>query len=558
MPQFRGNSLPLPWVLFPPKRHIMRFASTAPTIAIVTFALSKAILAQGIIHTISGNNDDIGSSVAAAGDLNADGFDDVLVGAPKDDAGAVDAGSVRAVSGFDAQTLLVVNGIAAGSYFGSSLRTIGDVNADGFIDWVAGGPGGSGYAHVVSSATGAVLYAIVGSVGENFGFSVAGVGDVDGNGISDIVVGAPAASGNFGAAYAYLLPASAPSKSYFGVGAGGMFGFAVAGPGDVDGDGTPDIAVGAPKDGQGLVKVFRGVTSSTALTLAGTCPDCITDPGIKALFGQSLAATGDLNHDGYADIAVGTIIDGSASEAWDSAGQVFSGSTGLKLFQVHAGGPEWSGFSSQLGAVRVGDAVGDLDGDGQSDLLVSSAGVLMAGGSNVVRAYSVPSLALIMSTNKAAGGSCSGAGDVNGDGYADIIAGSPGKAFVLSTECHSSSPYGAGCQGHLSKAPSLSLAGCFVPGGTLTLRLDKASGTTNLVLLLGGHPASIPLIGDCVLLVAPPFASLVLPVPPSGVFSQMIKLPITATLTSFYIQGFVTGGVLQSYAATGGIDVKIN
>jgi hypothetical protein len=524
--------------------------------------LPGPLAAQGVIQTFSGMADSTGAAVGFAGDLDSDGFDDLLVGAPGDDTSAVDAGAVRARAGFDATTLFVIFGQGAGSALGSAIATIGDVDADGSLDFAVGAPGGSGRVFVVSSATGSILRDVTGTPGSAFGAALASAGDVDLDGKSDFLVGGPGVAGSVGAAYLFLAATSSAATTYLGGPPGGVFGYSLASPGDVDGDGTSDVAIGAPLDGQGVVRVYSGASTNVIRTFVGTCPDCLTDPNIRALFGQSIAAIGDIDQDGFADLAVGSVVDGLLSESWSSSAILFSGNTSAELLRLDGGGPELTGFVAQLGAIRIGDRVGDLDGDGRPDLPVTSSGVLRWGGSKIARAYSLPSGNPIFFASSAVAGfgeSCSAAGDVNGDAIADVFVGSPGesRALALSSECHGSTPYGAGCSGSLPSVPSMSLSGCFVPGGSAALRLHDAAGATTLLAFVGGSAASVPLPGSCALLVAPPFAAFSLAIPPSGSLIQPLEIPIAAGLTSFHLQGFVVGGTVSTFAATRGIAVMI-
>ncbi len=333
-----------------------------------------------------------GYSVASAGDVNGDGYADLAVGAHAALTGTgrayVYLGSSSGLGTSPAASLTGPDG--ASGHFGISVSGAGDVNGDGYADLAVGATEVStltGRAYVyLGSASGlgpSPATSLAGLDGEfgQFGFSVSSAGDVNGDGYADLAVGAPNASSRTGRAYFYLGSASGlgtiPATSLSGPdGAGGYFGISVGGAGDVNGDGYADLAVGemAASSNTGRAYVYLGSASG----LSAAPPTILTGPdGEEGFFGNSVAGAGDVDADGYADLAVGAY----GASARTGSAYVYLGS---------ASGP---------GASPAASLTGPDGADGNF------------------------------------GGSVSSAGDVNGDGYADLGVGAvtptfTGRAYV--------------------------------------------------------------------------------------------------------------------------------
>jgi hypothetical protein len=309
-----------------------------------------------------------GVSVASAGDVNGDGYADLVVGAQDVMSGTgrayVYLGSASGLIAMPATALIGPDGV--GGSFGESVASAGDVNGDGYADLVVGAwrvTSATGRAYVyLGSASGLATTpatALTGPDGANgsFGRSVAGAGDVNGDGYADLVVGAPSVMSFTGRAYVYLGSASGlvttPATAFTGPdSANGAFGFAVASAGDFNGDGYADVVVGAFRvmSGTGRVFVYLGSASGPATTPATS----LTGPdGADGSFGRSVASAGDVNGDGYADLAVGAYdFMGAAGRAY-----VYLGSaSGLVTMPATAlTGPDSANGAFGLSLASVGD-----------------------------------------------------------------------------------------------------------------------------------------------------------------------------------------------------------
>jgi hypothetical protein len=395
----------------------------------------------------SSKDDRFGYSVAGAGDVNGDGYADVIIGAKyfgNDNPGDWHQGAAYVYHG-SASGLneIIWDWLEVGENdadrFGESVVGAGDVNGDGYADVIIGaGEVGAneGRAYVYRGGSGGLAadpnWTNDGESNNSyFGFSVAGAGDVNGDGYADIVVGAIGFSSDTGKAYAYYgmgdIPSDADQWGEEGISTGDQFGFSLASAGDVNGDGYADVIIGAQgfNSSQGRVYVYLGAASGLpAFPLWHADGENGND-----WFGGSVAAAGDVNGDGYADIIVGArgYDDGANGEA-GKAYLYYGGATDLNDDPWEAVG---EAGNSEFGSKVAG--AGDVNGDGYADILVSAPRYDNYRGKVYVYYGSAEGLSATVdreltgaARNEHFGYSVAGAGDLNGDGYADVVVGGYG------------------------------------------------------------------------------------------------------------------------------------
>ena len=331
-----------------------------------------------IVRSPDGAGGDFALGMTAAGDLNGDGFGDLAVGAPRAGTGGrvhVFLGGPGGPSASPDASLDAPDG--EGSLFGSTLAGLGDVDGDGFGDLVVGAIGEGvtpGRAYVYAGTADGVgstpARALIGA--GRFASSVAGAGDVNGDGFADLLVGAYQAAGGAGQAHLFLGSASGigvmPDHTWDGTdGAGAQLGFATAGLGDVNNDGFADFAVSAPAavSSRGRVYVFHGETDPPAMP--ATFVEGLNTGG--GFFGHSVAGAGDVNGDGFSDLLVGAFgVDDRRGRA-----SVISGGPGgvVPIGRLNIEGP--FGGSGDFGWSVSG--AGDVDGGGRHDIVVGAPGV---------------------------------------------------------------------------------------------------------------------------------------------------------------------------------------
>ena len=322
-------------------------------------------------HQANGN---FGFSVACAGDVNGDDYADIIVGAygysEEEELQGAAYLFLGSADGLAESHSWMVTGPQARSRFGYSVAGAGDVDGDGYCDVLVGAP----YYSNGQNSEGAVFLYRGSAAGLEstpiwsceadqaqayLGISVAGAGDVNGDGWDDFVTGAYRYSeDDRGAVWGFLgstgAPGSSPDWTVAGEVANAYFGSAVAGSGDVNGDGYSDVLVGAYNysggdSAEGKAYLYQG--SATGLSTEASW-SVESDRG-NAWYGGSVAGLGDVNGDGYADVAVGAYRFSVAQEGEGGAFVYYGSQTGLSMQS------DWSRMGTQaderLGTVsRVG------------------------------------------------------------------------------------------------------------------------------------------------------------------------------------------------------------
>jgi hypothetical protein len=297
-------------------------------------------------HELLGENggDVAGDALSGAGDLDGDGFADLVIAASENDDGGAYSGKIYLVLAdglgapgdyelADADHIFI--GEAAGDYAGSSVAGAGDVDGDGLADVVVGsgasslGGSYSGAAHVLlggslglsfSNSLSSSDYRILGDPGDGVGVSVAGAGDIDGDARDDLVLGASSADGtghNQGRVYVVLggslgitvtITPSSADYIFTGQADDDSAGWSVSGGGDVDADGLDDILVGASGTGPAayllLGSSLSGFGHSSTVDL-GLADHIMFGESNTDSAGKAVAGGGDFDGDGRADLLIG-------------------------------------------------------------------------------------------------------------------------------------------------------------------------------------------------------------------------------------------------------------
>jgi hypothetical protein len=433
----------------------------------------------------------VGNAVSNVGDINGDGYGDIAIAASKYDVGTnmdegavfIYTGSAIGISTMPYSTVTLAG--QAGAAFGTDMAFIGDFQGDGFSDFIIGA---AKYDVGANLDEGAVFTAFgnaiglsftsaisnVGQAGAEFGGAVAGAGDVNGDGFGDVLVGAPLwnnlGSTDEGIAYVYLGNSSGlfttPSTSltHNTIQNQAFFGSALSTAGDVNGDGYSDIIIGSygsingVLSNAGKVHIYYGSSAG----IASTASLVLTTPNqADAEFGKAVATAGDLNGDGYADVIIAAPGFDTPTVNEGRTYVYYGSSTGL---QTTATTIDDANHTNAFFGNSIGSA-GDVNGDGFTDILVGcalynqaftaegAAFVYHGAPGSITEANSVI-LENTTENSSFSGLSVSRAGDVNADGFDDILIGVPLLNEISSADVGSVFLYYGGPSG-LPLSPSV-------------------------------------------------------------------------------------------------------
>ena len=428
-------------------------------------------------HVVSVTDTDtsthLGYLVDGGGDLDGDGYDDMVITDPYRDS---QVGAVYLIVGheppvapaLDSERLPIIEGVDATGRFGASVAMLEDVDGDGLSDLLVGGRVGAGMAWLfldVPATSGTATDADARFLGEfpgdTAGYSVSG-GDIDGDGHGDLLIGAPGndtVASKAGRAYVVYGSASGASSldlssadvTIDGVGSSDGLGTSVEARGDMDGDGAAEVVVGAPGNDDyaakaGGVYVFMGGSLGGSLR-AGVDENHVLrgDAGTTLGFWDLLASGGDVDGDGLDDLLLGG---GTTPGVWWVPGDGYDASALVADVGVNINGTE----EYDLEGVR-GDAldfVPDVDGDGGDEVVVgghmtsierdNSGSVFLFGSQQLVETGVGNAISPVEAMrafygkerNSSLGLSVSGAGDMDGDGLGELAFGAEndGMAFL--------------------------------------------------------------------------------------------------------------------------------
>ncbi len=445
-----------------------------------------------------------GSAVALVGDVDGDGVPDLVVGADGDDTAGTDAGAAFLVSGVDGSVIHTIDGDTTLEELGSDVAGIGDIDGDGIPDAAVSEFRDStlgfrtGRVHLISGATGATIQIIEGpELAAEFGSGVSGGGDFDLDGVPDILVGSH--HSNLNGHHSGSATVVSGADGHFilvvpGLEADDDLGHDLAGPGDVTGDGVPDILGGAHDIPEaGSAALFDGVDGSVVWSWEGL--------SVLDFFGFKVGAPGDIDRDGVPDLMVGAQRDDTAGDAAGRA-QLFSGATGAEIYH-------WEG--DDAGDNFGGDlsGAGDWDGDGVLDLVVTAPGDDNAGGgSSSARIFSGLDGSILETIDGVSPGLrfevfSAAAGDLDGDGRPELVLAFPyddqagadaGVVVVLKGAVAGWTDLGLGLAGALGE-PRLLGQGTLSPGALGSLTLADAAPTAPTALFVSLFSMPTPFKG---------------------------------------------------------------
>ncbi len=378
------------------------------------------------LHSFSGTGG-FGWAASPLADITGDGVAESMISATGSSAG----GYIDIYDSATGQLLRQLRGADYGLIsFGWALADAGDVNADGVTD-IIGGSNSRSTIVIVSGADFSLIRTIATPTPQALGYAVAGLGDLNGDGFGEVLAGAPFADtdtvNNLGRAYIYSGADGSILDSIDGEEAGDQFGSATTGVGDITGDGINDFAVGALNAGpgnRGAVYLYDGATRQLLFPRIDAEP---TGSGLGQFF---VGPAGDADADGTPDVYAGDFADRTLGTGTGRV-YVISGATGQVLW-TRAGDAQGQG----LGCGRI---AGDINGDGASDVIAgaytANNGAGNAGRTLILSGCDGSVLRVITSTTvgEQFGFDAVGIGDATGDGLDEFLvaAGGGNAAYVI-------------------------------------------------------------------------------------------------------------------------------
>lgn len=390
--------------------------------------------AQGYHYTSSQNGsitlDRFGVAMAGLGDIDGDGYDDYAVGASTESSGPfVDSGLIHVYSGAHGGELYRVPGPYGQGKYGEAIANVGDIDGDGIDDLLVGAPDGGylvsppgpGYADLRSGANGNYIRNHIGSaMKDRFGGAVTGLGDVDNDGVPDYAIGArgydPGLLQDAGAVFVYSGATGNLLYQVNGTADFAHFGRSLAAVGDITGDGRSEWAAGAPEAPRtgvggnvGYVQVCNGANGASLWLWQGVRVD--------DRYGNAVAGLADQNGDGVREIVVGASRASTALSSALGAVFVYSGQTGAQLRRIN-GPSSGSRFGDWVGSVS------DRNGDGKRDLAVGMPANGQVLFHDALTGFLLGSLSA-PNGEPAFGAEAAEVGDLDGDGKPEFLVGAP-------------------------------------------------------------------------------------------------------------------------------------